>query len=125
MTTLFDPDSVPPLAAQTSSTARGIASSEGWRDAWHPSSWDIGQVAIFAIALSAALGARVERITLNPASWSDHPRLLPLPDGRRLRVDWFDAAPIDEVSVRRGYEPRLTIPLAPSSLAVASVLERP
>ncbi|HEX7106119.1 MAG TPA: DUF5994 family protein [Acidothermaceae bacterium] len=125
MTTLFDPDSVPALVAQASSSALGLVSSGGGRrDAWHPISWDIGQVAIFAVALSAELGAPVERITLNPASWSDHPRLLPLPDGRRLRVDWFEAAPLDEVSVRRRYESRLTIRLVPSSWAAAPVLER-
>jgi hypothetical protein len=62
--------------------------------------------------LSADLGTAVSRITLNPASWSQHPRLLPLA-GRHLRIDWLDAAAGDEVSVRRGYQPRLTIRLVP------------
>jgi hypothetical protein len=116
MRTLFEPTSA---AAAARSCARGRRSFRGaGDDEWRPASWDIGEVASFALALSADLGTAVGRITLNPGSWSEHPRLLPLP-GRYLRIDWFDAAAVDEVSVRRGYEPRLTIRLAPPSGAAS------
>lgn len=115
MTTVFDPTSVPTMVAQARSSARGRPSSRGSHDEeWRPASWDIGEVASFALALSADVETTLSRITLNPASWSEHPRLLPLP-GRCLRIDWLDAAAVDEVSVRRGYEPRLIIRLVPPS----------
>ena len=81
-------------------------------DVWRPSSWDIREVRAFALAVSADLGITVNRLTLNPGAWTQHPRLLQLP-GRMLRIDWLDAAAADEVSVRRGYQPRLTMRLLP------------
>jgi Family of unknown function (DUF5994) len=78
---------------------------------WCPASWDVSEIATFAGALTAKIGL-VGRITLNPGLWSGHPRMLELPD-RQLRIDWFDAAPPDEVSVRRGYTRRLIIELRP------------
>jgi hypothetical protein len=123
MTTLFEPTLAAAAAAQARSSARGRRSFRGaGDDEWRPASWDIGEVASFALALSADLGITVSRITLNPASWSKHPRLLPLP-GRSLRIDWFHAAAVDEVSVRRGYEPRLTIRLVPPSGAATEVAD--
>ena len=117
MTTLFDPTSAPTQEARASTLAHRRPSRARYEhEVWHPISWDISEVARFTVKLSAELGSPVNRITLNPASWSEHPRLLPLHDGRCLRIDWFDAAALDEVSVRRGTEPRLTIRLAaPSS----------
>jgi hypothetical protein len=79
--------------------------------AWWPRSGDVTQIADFARALSAQVGP-VHRITLNPALWTTHPRLLDL-DGRKLRIDWFDSARPDVVSVRRGYQRRLQIVLVP------------
>lgn len=118
MTTLFDSTSAAEVAVRALPSARGRPSFEGSHDeVWRPGSWDIREVANFALALSADLGTDVSRITLNPASWSQHPRLLPLP-GRYLRIDW---SAVDEVSVRRGYEPRLTIRLAPPLPAVTRV----
>ena len=121
MTTVFDSASAAAMAARARSSAHGRPLFEGSQDeAWRPGSWDIREVADFALGLSADLGAAVSRITLNPASWSQHPRLLPLP-GRYLRIDWSDAAAGDEVSIRRGYEPRLTIRLVPPTPAVTRV----
>ena len=120
MTTRFDSTSAAEVAVRARPSARGRLSFGGHDEAWRPGSWDISEVADFALALSADLGTDVNRITLNPASWSQHPRLLPLP-GRYLRIDWFDAAAVDEVSVRRGYEPRLTIRLVPPPFAAARV----
>jgi len=114
MTTLLNPTSVPTATAQPRTSPQGRPSFQGGQDAWRPRSWDISEVASFAIALSADLGANVTRITLNPASWSQHPRLLPIL-GRCLRIDWLDAAAVDEVSVRRSYAPRLTVSLVPPS----------
>ena len=78
---------------------------------WHPRSWDVGEIAAFAVELSSAIGL-VRRITLNPGRWSSHPHVLDLP-GRQLRIDWFDAAAPDAVSVRRGYAPRMALRLVP------------
>jgi len=121
MTTRFDSTSAAEVAVRARPSARGRLSFGGHDEAWRPGSWDISEVADFALALSADLGIDVGRITLNPASWSQHPRLLPLP-GRYLRIDWFDAAAVDEVSVRRGYEPRLTIRLVPPPPATTKVV---
>jgi hypothetical protein len=121
MTTLFDSTSA--AAAPACSSARRRPLFEGSHDeAWRPGSWDIREVADFALGLSVDLGTAVSRITLNPASWSQHPRLLPLP-GRYLRIDWLDAAARDEVSVRRGYEPRLTIRLVPPTPAATRLAD--
>jgi hypothetical protein len=76
---------------------------------WRPRSWDVSEIAAFAVELSATVGL-VRRITLNPGRWSSHPHVLDLP-GRQLRIDWFDAAAPDAVSVRRGYSPRLALRL--------------
>ena len=115
MTTFVDSTLVSTLAAASRAAARTRPSFRGTgHGEWRPASWDIREVAGFALALSGDLGITVGRITLNPGSWSEHPRLLPLPD-HCLRIDWFDAAAVDEVSVRRGYGPRLTIRLVPPS----------
>ena len=112
MTTLFD-STAPAAPAHARSFVPGrLSIGERDQDEWRPGSWDVSEVAAFALALSAELGTAVSRITLNPALWSQHPRLLPLP-GRSLRIDWLDAAAVDEVSVRRGYAPRLTLRLVP------------
>jgi hypothetical protein len=112
MTTLFDSTAPAPPARAPSDVPGGLSSGDGPGDTWRPGSWDVNEIADFALTLSAELGTAVSRITLNPALWSQHPRLLPLP-GRSLRIDWLDAAAIDQVSVRRGYEPRLTVRLVP------------
>jgi hypothetical protein len=112
MTTLFDSTAPAPPARARSDVPGTLLSGESPGDAWRPRSWDVSEIAGFARALSAELGTAVRRITLNPALWSEHPRLLPLP-GRSLRIDWLDAAAADEVSVRRGYQPRLTVRLVP------------
>ena len=112
MTTLFDSTAPAAPARARSSVPGRLSIGERDQDAWRPGSWDVSEVAAFALALSAELGTAVSRITLNPALWSQHPRLLPLP-GRSLRIDWLDAAAVDEVSVRRGYAPRLTVRLVP------------
>ena len=112
MTTLFD-STAPAAPAHARSFVPGrLSIGERDQDEWRPGSWDVSEVAAFALALSAELGTAVSRITLNPGLWSQHPRLLPLP-GRSLRIDWLDAAAVDEVSVRRGYKPRLTVRLVP------------
>jgi hypothetical protein len=112
MTTLFDSTAPATPARARSPVTSGTSSGGSLGDAWHPGSWDVSEIADFALALSAELGTAVSRITLNPAMWSQHPRLLPLP-GLALRIDWLDAAAVDEVSVRRGYKPRLTVRLVP------------
>lgn len=92
---------------------------------WCPASWDIGEVAALVVALSAQIGV-VGRITLHPGSWQRRPRLLELSD-RQLRIDWLAATARDEVSVRRGYAPRLIIQLRPppASATVLAVTPTP